>query len=385
MKAVHYGAGNIGRGFIGLLLSNAGYNVCFVEIDDKLVSELRRAGKYKVSFAGETKDWAEVSGVTAVHGKDIEQAASQVSDADLVTTAVGPNVLARIAGSIAKGIEMRLRSPTPLPLQVIACENAIGGSAQLKQHVYERLDKTLHAMAEQLVSFPNAAVDRIVPLQHHEDPLEVTVEPFYEWIVDRSGLPPGAKEIKGVQYAERLEPYIERKLFTVNTGHCAAAYLGYIHGYSTIRESMADSNIAAQVRHVLKETGDVLVSRHGFDPKEQAAYIEQILQRFRNPYVKDEVVRVGRAPLRKISPDERLVRPALQAFELGKPPLYLTRMIAAALLFRHEDDAEAAELQASITARGVIPTLVRYTGIPQDHPLMAMVLAHYDNFIQHKL
>jgi mannitol-1-phosphate 5-dehydrogenase len=378
MRAVHFGAGNIGRGFIGLLLSRSGYEVIFVDVNDTLVSLLQQREEYSVSLANESQETTRVTGVTAISGKDIEQVSEAIASADLVTTAVGVNILKHIAEGIAKGIEKRIMS-NDAPLHVIACENAIGGSSQLKAHVYGHLSEESRLKAEKQVAFPDAAVDRIVPVQHHEDPLHVTVEPFYEWVVDRSAMIKGFKEIEGVHYVDQLEPYIERKLFTVNTGHCCAAYLGYLKGYSTIQQTMKDSQITSTVEKVLEETGALLVNKYGFDSEEHKRYILTILDRFRNPYLTDEVVRVGRSPIRKLSPNDRLVRPALQAFEREIKPLYLAMAMAAALHFDYKEDPEAVELQESIRTQGVSQTLAHYTGIAEGHPVHALIMEQYNH------
>lgn len=243
MKAVHFGAGNIGRGFIGLILSQAGYQVCFSDVNDSLVELLQERKAYTVRLANESQDTFLVEGVTAINGKHLDDVAEAVSQADLITTAVGVNILKHIAPGIAKGLEKRAEREAA-PLHIIACENAIGGSTQLKEHVYSHLSPEVTEKVSRTVAFPDAAVDRIVPIQHNEDPLEVKVEPFYEWVVDESQMIPGFHRIEGVHYVSRLQSYIERKLFTVNTGHCVAAYLGYIEGFATIQEAMADSSIA---------------------------------------------------------------------------------------------------------------------------------------------
>jgi mannitol-1-phosphate 5-dehydrogenase len=193
MKAVHFGAGNIGRGFIGLLLSRSGYDVCFVDINDKVVSLLQERGEYTVELANEARETTIVQGVTAIRSQYADQIAESIAMAVMVTTAVGVSLLGTVAEGIAKGIEQKFQDPSHTsPLQIIACENVIGGSSILKEHVYSRLSEGARSKADRLVSFPNAAVDRIIPVQHHEDPLKVTVEPFYEWIIDRSDLPEGA-------------------------------------------------------------------------------------------------------------------------------------------------------------------------------------------------
>ena len=377
MKAVHFGAGNIGRGFIGLLLSQAGYEVCFIDVNEGLVAELKARGEYPVTLASEGGETTMVRGVTALNSAvERAEAAQAVADADLVTTAVGVNILKHIAGTIAAGLKLRL-SVGASPLHVIACENTIGGSTQLKEHVYALLDEETRGLAEQFVAFPDAAVDRIVPLQQHEDPLKVVVEPFYEWAVDRSQMFENYVPVQGVHYVDRLEPYIERKLFTVNTGHCSAAYMGFLKGFHTIQEAMNDQEVVDHVRSVLEETGGLLISKHSFHEGEHRNYIHTILDRFRNPALTDEVSRVGRSPIRKLSPDDRLVSPALQAYAHGLSYRYLAKSMAAALLFNVPEDPESVELQASVQKLGVQETAVKYTGIPAEHPVLIEVMEQY--------
>lgn len=379
MKAVHFGAGNIGRGFIGLLLSQAGYEVCFIDVNEELVSELKVRGEYPVTLASEGQETTIVKGITALNSaSEPEAAASAVAEADLVTTAVGVNILKFIAGTIAEGLKLRLQAESAAPLHIIACENAIGGSTQLKEHVYGKLDDETKQKADQRVAFPDAAVDRIVPLQQHEDRLKVVVEPFYEWAVDRSQMFKDYIPVEGIHYVDRLEPYIERKLFTVNTGHCSAAYVGFLKGYETIQDAMKDEEVASHVRAVLEETGAALVHKHGFNPSEHGAYIVTILERFRNPALTDEVSRVGRSPIRKLSPGDRLVSPAMLAFESGLAYKSLAKSMAAALMFDVPEDPESVELQASVRDIGASDTASQYTGIAGEHPIMGELMEQYD-------
>ncbi|MBB3108987.1 mannitol-1-phosphate 5-dehydrogenase [Paenibacillus phyllosphaerae] len=382
MKAIHFGAGNIGRGFIGLLLSQAGYELTFVDVSDVLVGAIQAKGSYTVELADGSGRMIEVHNVNAIDGKNSALVAEAIAGADLVTTAVGVHILKHIAGTIAQGIEKRLTASVTAPLHVIACENAIGGSTQLKELVYGHLPAELHAVADRSIAFPDAAVDRIVPLQHHEDPLHVTVEPFYEWVVDRSATLPGFQEIEGVHYVEGLEPFIERKLFTVNTGHCVAAYHGYLRGCSTIQEAMAQEAIRAEVRAALQETGAVLIHKYDFDSAQHDQYIEKILGRFTNPYLSDEVERVGRSPIRKLSPSDRLVRPAMLAAEYGLKTEHLVQGMAAALHFDYADDPEAVEIQSSLKESGLSSTITRYTGLAADHPLHQALEAAYNQVKQ---
>lgn len=377
MNALHFGAGNIGRGFIGLLLERAGYSVTFVDVNETIVYALQTRHEYTVELADGTGASEIVRNVTAIDGRDLEQVANAIATADLVTTAIGVNVLKIIAKSIAQGITKRMENHNTTPLHIIACENTIGGSSQLKAHVYEQLDSTLHAFAEQHVSFPDAAVDRIVPLQHHEDPLHVLVEPFFEWVVDRSVLFPSHTEIAGVHYVDQLIPYIERKLFTVNTGHCCAAYYGYLAGYETIQQAMQDEVVVTKVRDVLYETGNILITKYSFDATEHHNYIEKIVERFKNPYLTDEITRVGRSPMRKLSAQDRLIRPALLGYELNLPVTNLVGAIVAALKFNVEYDEEAVAMDQLIVEKGIEVALTEITQLPSDHPLHQQVITRW--------
>ncbi|WP_223068194.1 mannitol-1-phosphate 5-dehydrogenase [Paenibacillus caui] len=379
MKAVHFGAGNIGRGFIGPVLSKSGYKVTFVARNKKKVEELRERRQYPVILANENLDSFMVDNVTAVSLGDSNKVVKAVSEAEIVTTAVGINALKDIAETIAKGITLRLKQhQARKPLHIIACENGIGASQVLKKWVYRHLKPSAAAQADLHIAFPNAVVDRIVPVQKHQDHLQVMVEPFCEWVIDQNQIKGDSPPIQGVRFADSLDPYLERKLFTVNTGHCCAAYFGYLKGCATIQDAMSDPDIQASVRGALQETGALLIRKHGFDPSKHNQYIEKILGRFSNPHFNDQVTRVARSPLRKLSPEERLVYPAMKAYEFGLETKYLVAAIASALRFEYSKDPEAVKLQESIRKQGIEQVVTDELGIPADHPLFDQVISRYN-------
>lgn len=375
MLAVHFGGGNIGRGFIGKLLSDAGYEVVFVDVNDEIVDLLNEKREYKVVLAADQSEETIVKNVRAINSKtNSDEVISAIAKADLVTTAVGPTVLGIIANLIRDGLKMRAEAGSN-PLNIIACENMIGGSSFLKEKVYESLNKDQAEKFDQLFAFPNAAVDRIVPIQTNEDKLMVLVEPFYEWAVDQSMMIGEVPAIEGVTFVDDLSPYIERKLFTVNTGHAAAAYLGYEAGLKTIKDAMEDDHVLEAVRNTLQETGAVLVEKYGFNSEEHQQYINKIVGRFKNPHINDDITRVARGPLRKLGRNDRLVSPAVQYIQyLEKNPENLAKVIAAALKYDVQEDPEAVELQEKIKANGYEETMVQVCGLSKDHPLVELVL-----------
>ena len=372
MKAVHFGAGNIGRGFIGALLSKSGYDVTFVDVNADIIQALKDKGSYTVLMAEENGAAEVISGVHALNSeRELDAVVEAVAQADIVTTAVGPNILRFVAEPIAKGLEQKGNRPT----LVIACENAIGATDTLRVHIEQHVDSEKLAGILATTSFPNSAVDRIVPNQQHEELLTVAVEPFFEWVIDASMIQTEKPKLADALFVPDLTPFIERKLFTVNTGHATVAYLGYQKGYTTIYEAMQDQEIVATVRAVLQETGYVLTTVYDFDIEEQSAYIDKVLNRFSNSYVSDELIRVGRSPLRKLSRYERFIKPAMMLLQLGQQPVALLDGIKAAFQFDVTEDAESVELQTKLKTLPLIDVVVEVTGLTKEDELVSLILA----------
>ncbi|MGD8121357.1 mannitol-1-phosphate 5-dehydrogenase [Vibrio sp. TRT 2004] len=378
-NAVHFGAGNIGRGFIGKLLADADVEVTFADVDVPLVDQLSHKQEYKVKVVGTECKIDTVTHVTAVNSAS-EEVIDRIVKTDLVTTAVGPNVLDIIAKTIAAGITKRFAVNNDKPLNIIACENMIRGTTHLKGQVYKHLDASLHSKADELVGFVDSAVDRIVPPAEaaNDDPLEVTVESFSEWIVDEQQFKGEIPDISGMEKTDNLMAFVERKLFTLNTGHCVTAYLGCLKGHRTIREAIEDPEIYADVKQAMRESGEVLIRRYGFAPDMHNAYIEKILSRFANPYLVDEVDRVGRQPLRKLGANDRLVKPLLGTIEYGTENKTLLKGIAAALKYHNSDDPQAVELQKSLNELGVSKTLALYTGLKEHSKEVTKIKAIFE-------
>ncbi len=363
MTAVHFGAGNIGRGFIGLVLHNSGHRVIFVDVNDALIESIAQADSYRVV---ETGDGAAVHTVTNFTGlnstRDPDAVVAAIAEADIVTTAVGPKILEFVGPLIARGLAARTASR---PVAVMACENAIGATDTLRDVVAKTATK---AELDRAV-FANTAVDRIIPTQVETDGLDVTVEAFCEWVVDRTPFHGDEPDIGEAHFVDNLAPYIERKLLTVNTGHASIAYLGIQAGAHHIAEALAMESISVLVDNVLAETSRMLVHRHGLDPVDQRTYVEKTLSRFRNPDLDDSLERVGRQPLRKLSRHERLIEPAAALAEMGETPSALLQVIDAAIRFDNADDAESVELQALRNTLSVPEFANQVCGIDESHAL----------------
>jgi len=316
--------------------------------------------------------------VTNISGVNIntEDLLEEMQTAELITTAVGLAILPQIAPVIAKGIILRKTKGISTPLNIIACENGIRASTQLKNEVVKYLDEEERTYMEQYVGFPDCSVDRIVPPVKTENFTDVAVESFFEWNVEVKSFRGAVPHVAGMNLADNLIAYIERKLFTLNTGHAITAYLGFLKGYQTIDQSIADPLIYQIVRSAMQEAGRGLIRKYGFSEETHFKYIDKIIDRLRNPNLKDELARVCRDPLRKLSTNDRLVRPLLVSREYGFSTENLFLGIGAALHYRNPDDKQSIELQGLIQHQGLKTAVSQVTGI-EDSDLLEAIVQSY--------
>lgn len=376
-KAIQFGAGNIGRGFIGALLSKAGYHVVFADVNTEIINKINSDKKYTIHVMDTICSEEEISNISGVISTS-DEIYKEIVEAEIITTAVGPVVLPRIAPTIAKGIALRKEKGIKTYLNIIACENAIKASSQLEEEVKKYLNEEEIEYLKEFVGFPNCSVDRIVPPVKSENILDVVVENYYEWNVEKSAFKGEIPKIEGMNLVDNLMAYIERKLFTLNTGHAITAYFGYLKGYETIEESIKDEVIYEFVKNAMIESGKGLIAKYNFDEEAHYKYIDKIIDRFKNPYLKDDVARVGREPLRKLNENDRLIKPLITArgFNINIDNLLLG--VGAALHYDNKEDSQSVQLQSLINEKGIKASLAEISKISGDTDVLDKIEKYYD-------
>ena len=376
-KAIQFGAGNIGRGCIGALLSKAGYHVVFADVNTEIINKINSDKKYTIHVMDTICSEEEISNISGVISTS-DEIYKEIVEAEIITTAVGPVVLPRIAPTIAKGIALRKEKGIKTYLNIIACENAIKASSQLEEEVKKYLNEEEIEYLKEFVGFPNCSVDRIVPPVKSENILDVVVENYYEWNVEKSAFKGEIPKIEGMNLVDNLMAYIERKLFTLNTGHAITAYFGYLKGYETIEESIKDEVIYGFVKNAMIESGKGLIAKYNFDEEAHYKYIDKIIDRFKNPYLKDDVARVGREPLRKLNENDRLIKPLITArgFNINTDNLLLG--VGAALHYDNKEDSQSVQLQSLINEKGIKASLAEISKISGDTDVLDKIEKYYD-------
>ena len=364
-KAIMIGAGQIGRGFIGMELEKAGYHVLFADINQTVIDDINTRKEYTVHMVDTECVDTVVKNISAMNSLSPDFP-GRFADRDmtLVCTSVGQTALAKVSPAIASGLTLRMASGITEPMNVIAVENAIGGTSQLKEHIYARLDGEGKAYADEYVGFPNSAVDRIIPPNKAgTNAGDVVVERYFEWDVEKNGIMAEMLPVDGLDIVDDLSAYLERKLFTLNGPNAVTACYGYLKGYTTIKESLEDREIYDVVWGMMEECGAMLEKRHGFTAGQMLAYRTKLMQRFLNPYIIDSVIRVAREPIRKLSPNDRIIAPMNYAHAYGiATPAYYTG-VASILLYNNSEDVQSAQLQETIGKHGVAGALCEICGM----------------------
>lgn len=378
--AIIFGAGNVGRGFLGQLFSESGYEVVFVDVDEPLVRGLAQQGRYTIRLVD--NDWLEEATVTpvcALQADEAEAVAQAVASADIAATAVGVRALPFVAPLVAAGVAQRAAAGVEAPLNIIICENLKDAAAAFRGMVDQHLPAALRPYLHAHIGFVDTVIGRMVPPPtpelRAEDPTLIVVEPYKELPIDRAGLVGLIPQIVGLEECDNFPAYTARKLYIHNCGHAVLAYLGHLAGHEYGYQALADPAIRPWFDAALAESRAGIVAAHGVDPAWLDAHIADLTRRFANRALGDTILRLGRDPVRKLGPTDRLVGAARLAERAGVTPHALSWAIAAAYRFDDPRDPLAVALQERLAAEGFDAALAAVSGIQPNEPLTVLIKA----------
>lgn len=365
-KFVMYGAGNIGRGFIGQLFSNAGYRVGFVDINKEVIGRLNEDGRYPVHVVTTDANIEQyVENVYGIDGTDSELVSDEIASCDMMATAIGVNVLKFIAKPIAMGIRKRAEQGAA-PLNIIICENLIGADAFLKGLVKNEIPD-LADYVDENVGFVEASIGRMVPVMTEEkrqgNPLRVYVEPYNILPVDKDAFKGEIPDVENLYPFAPFNLFIQRKLFMHNMSHALCSYLGNLRGYSYVYETVGDYDIRYVAYKALSEMAIAVSKENGTEVQPLIEHAQNLLYRFGNTALGDTVARVGKDTIRKLGDNDRLVGALKLSIKHGIPCYSICIGVAAALLFAPEGDERSQEVKAFAAENGALEALKKYANL----------------------
>lgn len=385
MKALQFGAGNIGRGFMAQLFSESGLHTVFVDSNSSLVDKLNERGKYTLHLLDAYSRQEEVrtiSDFTSVAVSDVRTIAAVFAEASCAATAVGVGNLEAIAPPIAAGIRERMARRGD-PIDIYLCENRYAAFSQLKEAVYRNLVARERAWADEHIGFVGTSVARMVPAPDSRftrtDPLAVAADAHHRLPYDGRAAKVGSAP-EGMEPVRNFRAEVERKLFTHNLGHAALGYVGYLRGFTYVSDALLDPGIRAIFDGALAETTSALLSRYPRDLNEQehAGVVADVAIRFGNPMLRDTVHRVAHDPMRKLGPEDRLIGSARLCCDQGIPPTTIARVCGAALRYDFAGDPSALRLQELLSSTGLRTTLSEICKIKPGDELFRMIESVYE-------
>ena len=320
-----------------------------------------------------------IENVKAVSSITDEPAAVEaICEADIITTSVCVDNLDKIAPTLAKGLKERLNRGGS-KVNVMACENAFYATDMLKKALLENKKAPItEEELDKIGAFPNVAVDRIALSTTVNGVRIPQIQSTFELVIEKDKMvDPAAQPIKGAEYVENLGMYLERKLYVFNCGHAATAYFGYHNGKETIFDALEVPEIKADVIAVMKESAMAMTKKYPFKFEDLVAYIDKIIKRISLEALHDEVVRVGRSPIRKLNAKDRLVGPALLAQQYGLDNSHLAKAIATGYAFDFKEDEQAVEIQNYIAENGIEKAVEKYSGLTEADALYQKVIDAY--------
>lgn len=373
-QAIMYGGGNIGRGFIGALFSQSGYEVTFIDVAEPLVKALQENRKYPLRIVS-TEGYEDilVEHVTAVNA-NLPEAVDKIAGCDIMATAVGARILKFIVPNIVAGLRKRW-TMTKRPLNIIICENLNEANKILEGLLKEHLTEEEQKLFDETVGLVEASIGRMVPVQTEEmkdgEPMRVCVEKYGFLPVDKAAFKGEVPEIKNMVPYEPFDFYIKRKLYIHNMGHATCAYLGGLMNLEYIYQAIAVPEIRVLVQNAMLESALVLHKHYGADLVALQEHITDLLYRFTNKALKDTCQRVGGDPARKLSPADRLIGSSKLALEEGITPAYTAVGVAAGLFRYLQENGGVQSIDEAKVA------LSDVSNIGNSHPLFTLILHYY--------
>ena len=346
MKLVQFGAGNVGRSFIGQLFSKAGWEVVFIDIDERIIGELNRRGEYKVEIRDREPKTIRVTNVRGVSGRDAQRVSEEISSADLVATAVGKKALQNIMHPIAEGLIKRAAHYPGRPLDIVICENMRDGARFFREGLKPYLPTSF--TLEETVGLVETSIGKMVPIMTEQerarDPLLVYAEAYNTLILDRRGFRGKVPAVPGLNAKDNIRAYVDRKLFIHNMGHAVLGYVSFVFfpRYHFVWEAALNTDLLNITREAMWESGTALLKEYPgeFDEQGIGEHIEDLLLRFQNRALGDTIYRVGRDLYRKLGPDDRLVGSVSLCRRHGIVPRRIDLAVACAFFFSAVDDED---------------------------------------------
>jgi mannitol-1-phosphate 5-dehydrogenase len=373
-KILIFGAGKIGRAFIGQVFGRAGYEVVFVDIDRGIIDQLNQKRQYRVEIKDQVCETLIIKNVSGVQADDIRGIKRELMECDLLAVSVGQSGMPSVAVCLAKALEHKYHEAPHRATDIILAENMRDASSYFAARLSTCLPSGFPLPDR--VGLIESSIGKMVPVMPGDiaikDPLMVWAEAYNTLILDGVAFKNPVPHIKDLAPKSNIRAWVDRKLFLHNLGHAMAAYFGnyYRPDLGLMFQVLTDRRVAEKTLRAMFEAGEVLMKLYPgvFTRDEIEAHISELFDRFKNPYLGDTVHRVGCDLKRKLGPDDRIAIPIRYAKDFGLSYQTMLEGYKCALNFSACDEKGGQlggdlELKGLFQEKGLEYMLVHFSGL----------------------
>jgi mannitol-1-phosphate 5-dehydrogenase len=391
-RVVVIGPGRIGCGYLTPLFQSAGWEVVLACPDELMTERIAGSGRFTVRITappngtstgngayGPTEAASFVVRTPPAVTIGSSEFVDAVVGADLVCTSVGVERVPSLARPLALALTAR---PAGRPLDIWTVEN--GDCAQKLERTIRDLVRATRLRLPPL-GFGGGIADVAVARgswRTAQAAPEFDGDSFRSLCVDERRLVNGVPPLPGVRGTRDFLDHLHEKLYVFNAGHAVCAYLGWLRRHSTIDEAAADPSLRPLIAGSMLEACQALLAARRSVDGDLHGRVALALARFGDGELADPIVRVAREPIRKLGPSDRLLGPAgLIRRTTGRLPEYFALVVAAALLYRNDEDEQSRRLATQLEREGVMAVLESVCGLAADDPFAEAIAARYRAFI----
>jgi mannitol-1-phosphate 5-dehydrogenase len=374
-KIVLFGAGKIGRSFIGQLFSTGGFEVVFIDVYKTIIDELNRRHEYNVIIKAERDEVLNIKNVRGVYAGDENKVVDEIVGAKILAVSVGQCGLGKVVSLLAKGLQARYNEDNNSALDIIIAENMRNAA----DYFYRELKKYLPVTypINRLVGLVETSIGKMVPIMLkkdiQKDILQVFAEPYNTLIVDKKAFKNPIPDTYGLAPKNNIKAWVDRKLFIHNLSHAATAYLGYMHNprFVYLYEALGIPEVYKQVRETVLQAAVILLKKYPdeFTLESLTDHIDDLLTRFQNKALGDTLFRVGADLKRKLGPEDRITGAIKIAQDLNLPYDRILYALVCGCHFQQVDEDGirlASDIEfAEYYAQGIKNVLIKICGFDE--------------------
>ena len=344
-RIVIFGAGKIGRSFIGQLFGRSGYKLVFVDADPAAIERLNKRKSYRVIIKGQSDEEIVVSNLEAVSAFEVAKVAKSVATAGIMAVSVGKKAIEKVIPVIAEGLTIRYSAAPDSPVDIILAENMRSAAEFVKSGLVKYLPEGFPV--DDYVGLIETSIGKMVPVmplaELEKDPLVIFAEPYNTLILDAKAFRNPIPDVKGLAPKSNIKAWVDRKAFIHNLGHATAAYFGHYHYPGTVYmyEILDHVEVKDFTRSVMLQSAGILKAAYpdDFTLSGLEEHIDDLISRFRNRALRDTIFRVGQDLQRKLSSDDRFMGAIHLGMKYRMPYDRIIKAMSYGFVFNTKDES----------------------------------------------